>query len=276
MAETLQDLRREIDETDDALHALIMRRAELAERVGRVKAESGEKQVFRPVRETQILRRLLGNHKGKLSKAVIIRLWRELISACTNLQSPMTAAVFMPERGMGNLELTRAYFGAFTTLLPCKSVNLVLKELTQGEADFAVLSLQDDQSCWWYALAQERRRAVAVFAKLPITGTTDDGRVVFALGKVPFESSGDDRTLLVVETDGSISLGTLDLVLKAGGIATNAIYDSFAPDMTRKAYLFEVDGFMESDDARLTAVVEKEDGKITMTRVIGGFPTPFV
>ncbi len=272
----MQDLRREIDETDDALHALIMRRAELAERVGRVKAESGEKQVFRPVRETQILRRLLGNHKGKLSKAVIIRLWRELISACTNLQAPMTAAVFMPERGMGNLELTRAYFGSFTTLLPCKSVNLVLKELTQGEADFAVLSLQDDQSCWWYALAQERRRAVAVFAKLPITGTTDDGRVVFALGKVPFESSGDDRTLLVVETDGSISLGTLDLVLKAGGIATNAIYDSFAPDMTRKAYLFEVDGFMESDDARLTAVVEKEDGKITMTRVIGGFPTPFV
>lgn len=276
MTETLQDLRREIDETDDALHALIMRRAELAERIGRVKAESGEKRVFRPVRETQIMRRLLQNHKGNLGKDVIIRLWRELISACTNLQSPMTAAVFMPERGMGNLELTRDYFGAFTTLLPCKSVNLVLKELTQGEADLAVLSLQDDQSCWWYALAQERRRAVAVFAKLPVTGTADNGRIVFALGKVPFEASGDDRTLLVVETDGTVSLGTLDLVLKAGGIATNAIYDSFSPDMTRKAYLFEVEGFLESDDARLAAVVKKEDSKITMTRVIGGFPTPFV
>lgn len=276
MTETLQDLRREIDETDDALHALIMRRAELAERIGRVKAETGEKRVFRPVRETQIMRRLLQNHKGNLGKDVIIRLWRELISACTNLQSPMTAAVFMPERGMGNLELTRDYFGAFTTLLPCKSVNLVLKELTQGEADLAVLSLQDDQSCWWYALAQERRRAVAVFAKLPVAGTADNGRIVFALGKVPFEASGDDRTLLVVETDGTVSLGTLDLVLKAGGIATNAIYDSFSPDMTRKAYLFEVEGFLESDDARLAAVVKKEDGKITMTRVIGGFPTPFV
>ncbi len=276
MTETLQDLRREIDETDDALHALVMRRAELAERVGRVKAESGEKQVFRPVREIQILRRLLQNHKGDLGKDFIIRLWREIIGACTALQAPMTVAVFMPERGMGNLELTRAYFGSTAALLPCKSVNLVLKELTQGEADFAVLSLQDDQSCWWYALAQERRRAVAVFAKLPMTGAADNGRIVFALGKVPFESSGDDRTLLVVETDGSISLGTLDLVLKAGGVATNAIYDSFSPDMTRKAYLFEVEGFLESDDARLTAVVKKEDGKITMTRVIGGFPTPLL
>lgn len=276
MTETLQDLRREIDETDDALHALVMRRAELAERVGRVKAESGEKQVFRPVRETQIMRRLLQNHKGNLGKDFIIRLWREIIGACTALQAPMTVAVFMPERGMGNLELTRAYFGSTAALLPCKSVNLVLKELTQGEADFAVLSLQDDQSCWWYALAQERRRAVAVFAKLPMTGAADNGRIVFALGKVPFESSGDDRTLLVVETDGSISLGTLDLVLKAGGVATNAIYDSFSPDMTRKAYLFEVEGFLESDDARLAAVVKKEDGKITMTRVIGGFPTPLL
>lgn len=276
MTETLQDLRREIDETDDALHALVMRRAELAERVGRVKAESGEKQVFRPVRETQIMRRLLQNHKGNLGKDFIIRLWREIIGACTALQAPMTVAVFMPERGMGNLELTRAYFGSTAALLPCKSVNLVLKELTQGEADFAVLSLQDDQSCWWYALAQERRRAVAVFAKLPMSGAADNGRIVFALGKVPFESSGDDRTLLVVETDGSISLGTLDLVLKAGGIATNAIYDSFSPDMTRKAYLFEVEGFLESDDARLAAVVKKEDGKITLTRVIGGFPTPLL
>ena len=184
----------------------------------------------------------------------------------------------MPERGMGNLEIARDYFGTYTPMLSCQSVSLVLKELTQGEANVAVLSLHDDkQTCWWYTVAQEYKRSVNVFLKLPLTGYhgRGDGRSVYALSKQPFEESGEDRTILVAETDGTLSLSTLDLLLKAGGIATNAICDSYMPDMMRKAYLFEVEGFLSDKDERLNALIEKENGKITMLRVIGGYPVAF-
>lgn len=278
----IEELRQQIDAVDDQMHDLLMQRVDLAEQIGRLKAEeAGQNPSFalRAKREIEIMRRLWNRHKGAMDKYVMIRIWREIISACVVLQAPVTIAVFMPERGMGNLEIAREYFGTYTPMMSCRSVSLVLKELTQGEANVAILSLYDDkQTCWWYTVAQEYKRSVNVFLKLPLTGyhgQGGDGRSVFALSKQPFEESGEDKTLLVAETDGTLSLSTLDLLLKSGGIATNAICDSYMPDMMRKAYLFEVEGYLSDKDKRLTAVVEKENGKITMLRVIGGYPVAF-
>ena len=276
----IQKLREQIDAVDDQMHDLLMQRVSLAEQIGRLKAESAQSSIFAmcPRREIEIMHRLWNRHKGRLEKYELIRIWREIISACVNLQSPLTIAVFMPERGMGNLEIARDYFGTYTPMLSCRSVSLVLKELTQGEANVAILSLNDDkQTCWWYTVAQEYKRSVNIFLKLPLTGENgrNDGRSVYALSKQPFEATGEDRTLLVAETDGSLSLSTLDLLLKAGGIATNAICDSYMPDMMRKAYLFEVEGCLTDNDKRLAAVIEKENGKITTLRVIGGYPVTF-
>jgi len=277
---TIENLRQQIDAVDDQMHDLLMQRVNLVEQIGRLKTEVSQSPVFamRPKREIEIMHRLWNRHKGSLEKIELIRIWREIISACVNLQSPLTIAVFMPERGMGNLEIARDYFGTYTPMLSCRSVSLVLKELTQGEANIAILSLNDDkQTNWWYTVAQEYKRSVNVFLKLPLTGEIcrGDGRSVYALSKQPFEETGEDRTLLVAETDGSLSLSTLDLLLKAGGIATNAICDSYMPDMMRKAYLFEVEGYLADNDKRLSAVVEKESGKITMLRVIGSYPMTF-
>ena len=276
---TIQELREQIDAVDDQMHDLLMHRVSLIEQIGRLKAEQSEAAAsfpLRPKREIEIMRRLWNRHKGSMDKDVMIRIWREIISASVNLQSPLTIAVFMPERGMGNLEIARDYFGAYTSMLSCRSVSLVLKELTQGEANVAILSLHDDkQTCWWYTVAQEYKRSVNVFLKLPLTGPghgRGDGRSAYALSRLPYEETGDDKMLLVAETDGTLSLSTLDLLLKANGVATNAICDSYMPDMMRKAYLFEVEGFLSDKDERLSALIEKENGKITRLRVIGGYP----
>lgn len=276
---TIQELREQIDIVDDQMHDLLMHRVNLVEQIGRLKAEQSDAAVsfpLRPKREIEIMRRLWNRHKGSLDKDVMIRIWREIISACVNLQSQVTIAVFMPERGMGNLEIARDYFGAYTSMISCRSVSLVLKELTQGEANVAILSLNDDkQTCWWYTVAQEYKRSVNVFLKLPLTGPghgRGDGRSAYALSKLPYEETGADKTLLVAETDGTLSLSTLDLLLKAQGVATNAICDTYMPDMMRKAYLFEVEGFLSDKDERLNALIEKENGKITRLRVIGGYP----
>ncbi len=45
--------------------------------------------------------------------------------------------------------------------------------------------------------------------------------------------------------------------------------------MMHKAYLFEVEGYLSDQDERLNALIEKENGKVTMLRVIGGYPVEF-
>lgn len=280
--EQISDIRREIDVLDDRIHDLLMQRVTLIEQIGRLKSAAGilAGPVIRPGREVEIMRRLWNRHRGSMDKDVLIRIWREIISASVNIQSPLTVAVYMPERGMGNLEIARDYFGAYTSVISCRSVSLVLKGLTENEANVGIVSLNDDKHIsWWYTLAQEYKRTVTVFAKLPLTGPAHgrgDGRVAYALAKIPYEASGDDRTLLVAETDGTLSLSTLDLILKSCGIATNALCDAYTPDMMRKAYLFEVEGYLSDGDERIHAAIEKENGKITMLRIIGGHPVPLL
>src|SRR6185437_12724944 len=75
----LEDLRRRIDEIDDQIHDLLMRRAELVEAIGNSK-KSENAPVLRPGREARILRRLVARHRGRLPRSVLVRLWRELLS----------------------------------------------------------------------------------------------------------------------------------------------------------------------------------------------------
>ena len=275
----IRDLRTQIDNLDDQMHDLLMQRVVLAEQIGQKKNKNPETTssfALCSKREIEILRRLCNRHKGKMDKEVLIRIWREIISASVNLQSPLNIAVFITDQSKSNLEIARNYFGAYTPVILCRSVSLVLKELTQGEANIAILSLNEDkQVCWWYAVAQENKRPVNVFLKLPLTGSGKNNgnlRPAYALSELPFEATGQDKTLLVAETDGTLSLSTLDLLLKNEGIATDAICDAYTPDAMRKAYLFEVDGFVSNKDERLNSLIEKEKGKVTMLRIIGGYP----
>ena len=93
MSETpksLEDLRRDIDAVDDAIHDLIMRRTAL---VHAVRATKSDGLALRPGREAVILRRLLARHRGAFPRPVLVRIWRELMGAMVRLQGPFSVAV---------------------------------------------------------------------------------------------------------------------------------------------------------------------------------------
>ena len=66
-APTLAELRAEVDRLDDALHDLLMQRAEVVTRIAALGAQ-GKKIAFRPGREAEIVRRLLARHQGSLPR----------------------------------------------------------------------------------------------------------------------------------------------------------------------------------------------------------------
>lgn len=274
--ERLLALRYEIDETDNKMHDLLMHRAQLAAEIGKVKKEAGLlKDVLHPIREAQIVRRLWNRHSGDFEKKVVLQIWREIISACANLQKQMTVAVYMPKSDCKNMALARHHFGSCTAMVPCRSESLVLKELTEGDANIGVFSLGSvGEGCWWYSIAQEQKRTLSVFAYLPLAEDIPElsGHTAYAVARVASEPVDESNSLLFVETDGMISLSTVDLLLNAEGVPTVAVCDTFSPDLTRKAYLIEVSGFLSEDDARLKSLAGKEKDRITMMRVIGNFP----
>ena len=277
LAEKLKELRNEIDSTDNQIHDLLMHRAYLAEQIGELKKQASlSSNVIYPAREVEIVRRLWNRHQGAFDRRVLVKVWREIISACINLQNPMSVAVCMPKSDCKNMEIARHYFGSFTEFVPCKSESLVLKELTQGDANIGVFSLSAGDTCWWYAMAQEYKMTLSVFANLPFieSGHFSPAGSVYAVGRIDVKPTEDDISLLFAQTDGTLSLSTLDLLLKVAGLETLAVCDTFIPDLSCKAYLFEVKGFVSKDDVRLKNVLEKEGGRIEMLRVIGSYPVP--
>ena len=89
---SLDELRRRIDQLDEAMHDVIMQRAEVVAAVARLKQADGAPPL-RPGREAQILRRLLVRHHGPFPRAMLARIWRELLSGTIAIQTEMHIAV---------------------------------------------------------------------------------------------------------------------------------------------------------------------------------------
>jgi chorismate mutase/prephenate dehydratase len=144
----LGELRREIDRVDAALHALINERARLARAVGVSKHADGHLvDFYRPEREAEVLRLALErNHaareSGTLRDEEILRLFREIMSACLAQEEPLKVAFLGPE---GTFTQTAVYkhFGHSVRALPLPAIDEVFHEVEKGNADFGVVPIEN-------------------------------------------------------------------------------------------------------------------------------------
>ncbi|MCU0988891.1 MAG: chorismate mutase, partial [Xanthomonadales bacterium] len=94
----LAEVREEIDRLDEQLQALISERARLALRVRQSKDQSKSAvDFYRPEREAQVLRGVIERNQGPLSNDEMLRLFREIMSACLAQQEPLKVAYLGPE-----------------------------------------------------------------------------------------------------------------------------------------------------------------------------------
>jgi chorismate mutase-like protein len=288
MAETedqLAALRREIDAVDTKLHDLLMQRTELAVRVGEVKAKSqpigrsprdGSKFV-RPAREAQILRRLASRHKGKLPKGVIVRMWREMISALLQVEGPFVVAVYSPADQPGYWDLARDHYGVKVPLHGFDRLSHAISSVIEGQSTVAILPLphEDDRDPWWRRIAVRQPNVPHVIARLPFGDPGNQrgrGLQGLVIGTAGNEPTGNDRSLLVAEASRPISRSTIRDALNAAGL-TPVFIQAFQELGGPEQHLVEVEGFLAADDPRLAQLATSLG---TESRVIGigGYAVP--
>ncbi|SDH35897.1 chorismate mutase [Roseospirillum parvum] len=288
----LAALRDEIDRLDDALLDLLIRRTEVARQVGQAKrALAGRDKgvpgdspgldvaFLRPGREARILRRLTGRDIGPLTKPVAVRIWREIFAAAVALQGPFTMAVYMPTRGAGYLEVGRDAFGAYTPATAFGSPGQVVRAVSDGAAVVGVLPLpgEGDDSAWWPHLLGRSDNTPRVVARLPVIGPgpgRGDGVEALAVACVPIEDTGDDISLLVIETSPDVSRGSLKTLLEGAGLPVLGFRDARDSGPGARLHLIEVSGLIGSDDTRLAGLTDDSAGRVGMAMVIGAYARP--
>jgi chorismate mutase/prephenate dehydratase len=146
--EKLGALRERIDTVDAAIHDLLNERARLARMVGISKSRDGHLvDFYRPEREAQVLRLALErNQKARLEGGLrdeeIVRLFREIMSACLAQEEPLKVAFLGPE-GTFSQSAVHKHFGHSVRALAVGSIDEVFHEVEAGHADFGVVPIEN-------------------------------------------------------------------------------------------------------------------------------------
>ena len=275
---TLDDLRREIDEIDDEMHDLLMRRTKLVDSIGALKKSDGVPAI-RPGREAKILRRLMARHDGKFPRAQIVRIWREMLSGTTRLQVDFAVAVHVPETAPGLWDVARDHYGSFTPMTAFGTASQVLRAVTEGGASIGVLPVPQDGDVdpWWPHLVSADPQTPRVISRLPfgLPGNARAGGLqALAIGRGAPEATGADRTLLVIDTSREISRTRLFSVLKSGGLESDflAAVGSASPDAT--ANLIEFDGLLSPESVSLQKALVPLGAAISGISSLGSYARP--
>src|ERR1700749_186345 len=132
---SLPELRAEIDRIDATMHALLMQRGDIIDRLIKVKrtAESGS--AFRPAREADMMRRLVERHRGILPLDTVERIWRVIISTFTFVQAPYAVHADLSAGDAAMRDSARFHFGFTAPIVPHFGAVAVVRALAAARGD---------------------------------------------------------------------------------------------------------------------------------------------
>jgi chorismate mutase / prephenate dehydratase len=271
----LAELRLRIDRIDEQIHDLVMARAALVDDIRRHKGRNGTA-VMQPQREIAVLRRLANRHRGAFPFTALVRIWREMISAITQMQQPMAVAVFAPEGALGSWDLARDHFGAIMPMSAYQTIGQVFRAVTDRPMTIGVLPMpqEHDQDPWWRQLLSGDSAAPRVFARLPLTerGNARGATDVLAIGCNVADFSDVDHSLIVVETAAATSRMKVISSLGAAG------FGGFLMDVSSHdgicLILLELDGPVTSDDERFSELAIQLGTPVAQVYHLGGYSDP--
>ncbi|MEM1412215.1 MAG: prephenate dehydratase [Pseudomonadota bacterium] len=141
--EKLNAVRARINALDTEIQRLISERAGLAFEVGQAKGRPGAAvDYYRPEREAQVLRAVIERNDGPLSDGVMLRLFREIMSACLARQEPLRVAYLGPE-GTFTQQAVYRHFGHSVLAAGHATIDSVFEQVQGEEADFGVVPIEN-------------------------------------------------------------------------------------------------------------------------------------
>ena len=139
----LNKIRERINTVDEKIHGLLNERAKYAQQVGVAKGELGAAvDYYRPEREAEVLRKIVERNEGPLRDEEVLRLFREIMSACLAQQEPLKIGFLGPE-GTFTQTAVFKHFGHSVRALPFHTIDEIFQEVESGVADYGVVPIEN-------------------------------------------------------------------------------------------------------------------------------------
>jgi chorismate mutase len=169
----LADLRREIDRLDEAMHELLIERSQIIDRLIATKKTQETGSAFRPAREADMMRRLVGRHHGNLPLDTVESIWRVIISTFTYVQAPFAVHADLSAGDALMRDSARFHFGFTVPFEPHMGASSVVEAVSESRGDLGLVPAFAIAGAgpWWTAL--EFDSAPKIIARLPFLERAD-------------------------------------------------------------------------------------------------------
>lgn len=137
----LKSLREEIDTIDRDLVRLLDRRAGIAQNVGKSKAQTGSN-TFDPGRAKAVVAEAVKRSNGDFPREGLVYVFREVLSACLNLQKPLRVGFLGPRDTFSHLAAIRE-FGSSVSFSSYKLIRDVFIAVEDGSIDYGVVPIEN-------------------------------------------------------------------------------------------------------------------------------------
>jgi len=273
----LDAIREKIDELDNRIHDTLMERAELVLKIGEEKRKKNI-QVSQPSREARMIKRLLERHSGALPEMAVVRIWRELVGAVSLLQTGLKVAVAEAEERPEYWDIAKDYFGSCLPMQKMGSPLSAIAAVREEKATFAVVPWpnDEDEQPWWAFLGSGTSDPMNIIIRLPHgddpAAPNPDYRAL-VVAKAGFDSSGEDRSFLLIECNTGISRARLvnvaeKIKLKPLSLSSKRSQITDQPCL----HLLEVDGYISPE--KMQEFKENLDDPMGRVDCVGGYPVP--
>ncbi|HEY5215370.1 MAG TPA: chorismate mutase [Pseudolabrys sp.] len=203
-APSLDDLRKEIDRIDEAMHQLLMERGEIIDRLISVKKSQETGSAFRPVREAEMMRRLVKRHKGILPLDTAESIWRVIISTFTYVQAPFSVHADLSAGDALMRDSARFHFGFTVPFVPHMGAAGVVAAVSASKGDLGLVPAVPVAGAgpWWSAL--EFDAAPKIIARLPFVERADHPAAlpVFVVSRVAGDAMATEAEVWSIRVSG--------------------------------------------------------------------------
>jgi chorismate mutase len=155
------------------MHALLMERGEIIDRLIAAKQTQETGSAFRPAREADIMRRLIERHRGNLPLDTAESIWRVIISTFTYVQAPFSVHADLSAGDAAMRDSARFHFGFTVPFVPHMGAASVVAAVTESKGDLGLVPAFAVAGAgpWWAAL--EFDAAPKIIARLPFVERAD-------------------------------------------------------------------------------------------------------
>lgn len=194
----LTEYRAKIDAIDAKLAQLLLDRCAVVREVAYLKRAHWPADChIRNGREGKMHRAIAERFQGTdIAPGVALAIWRQLIGASTQMESPLCIATLatQPHHGW----LAREYFGAGAKIIAQPSLQAMRMSIAQSQCNIAVLPpptlTSTAMESSWYEAEMLHQSGFMLFARLPVSTQPlpNESLGAFAFAAITPEASGDD------------------------------------------------------------------------------------